>query len=173
MAFELKPILDVQELIQFLGKCFPENEIRSAKDLEKLYQNPAYQTWCYRQNKNISAVLTGFVFDEYVFFEFLAVDDHLRGQGIGKKILSSVMKELGKPVILEVEPPCDPISQRRVHFYQRLGFHLCEEFYRMPRLDDKHGGYEFKLMSYPESLSSEQFHQRVKHIYKYVYEKAL
>lgn len=170
---ELQPSRDVQAISQFLHKCFPENELRSQKDLERLLNQPTFHTWCYIENDQIQAVLCGFVFEEYVFFEFLAVDEALRGQGMGRNILMHVIEKLAKPVILEVEPMHDTNSQRRIRFYERLGFHLCDTPYRMPKLDETHGDLELKLMSYPDPLTPEQFQQRVQHIYRYVYEKTI
>ena len=105
--------------------------------------------------------------------EFGLTPDKGRGQGMGRNILMQVIEKLAKPVILEVEPMHDTNSQRRIRFYERLGFHLCDTPYRMPKLDETHGDLELKLMSYPDPLTPEQFQQRVQHIYRYVYEKTI
>ncbi|MFQ7502317.1 MAG: GNAT family N-acetyltransferase [Alistipes finegoldii] len=59
--------------------------------------------------------------DGYRYVEHLAVSPALRGQNMGSAALSAFCRKVGR-VILEIDPPVDDISIRRLHFYERLGF---------------------------------------------------
>ena len=51
---------------------------------------------------------------------------------LGSDVLQSFVEKAGKPVILEVERPEDPIKERRISFYQRHGFHPSQKPYIPP-----------------------------------------
>ncbi len=54
-----------------------------------------------------------------------------------------------RPIILEVELPTTILSERRVGFYQRLGFRLWENVqYQQPAYHNDGNAIPMKLMSY-------------------------
>ena len=70
-------------------------------------------------------------FGQFVFIEHLAIDASFRSQGFGNEIMQYVLGG-SNCCLLEVEHPHDTDSEKRVQFYQRLGFHLSEEVYFQP-----------------------------------------
>lgn len=78
------------------------------------------------------AMLCYWHFDTFIYVEYLAVDPTLRGGGIGRRIMERLVSDSMLPVILEVEPPTDQLTTRRVAFYQRLGFQLLPDPYVQP-----------------------------------------
>lgn len=58
---------------------------------------------------------------DLLFVEHLAVAEHCRGQGVGNAVLQWLQK-MGKPIILEIEPVVDFVTERRRRFYHSAGF---------------------------------------------------
>lgn len=65
-------------------------------------------------------------FNSYIYIEHFAIDSEMRNCGLGGDVLSQFIKEIGLPVVLEVELPTDHLSSRRIDFYTRHGFSLWE-----------------------------------------------
>jgi ribosomal protein S18 acetylase RimI-like enzyme len=62
--------------------------------------------------------------DSYWYLSQLGVEPHLQGQGYGQQVLSPTLHTIdqqGLPVYLET------LNSRAIPFYQKLGFHICEE----------------------------------------------
>lgn len=67
------------------------------------------------------------------YVEHLATLPEMRGNGLGAKLIESLTSILETHVVLEVEPPVDELTRRRVGFYRRLGFTLHDTIpYRQP-----------------------------------------
>lgn len=57
------------------------------------------------------------------YIHFISVYPTLRNRGIGRQIMEWVSTHLHQPVFLESEVPFDEITERRLQFYKRNGFH--------------------------------------------------
>jgi GNAT superfamily N-acetyltransferase len=101
--------------------------------------------------------------EDFLFLEHLATLPDLRGRGLGSMALS-LLKNKGKAVILEIEPPIDALTRRRRGFYERNGFqvtphdHLQTKF----RLDDE--DLPLMVLSYPHVINAEEY----RHFYAYL-----
>jgi ribosomal protein S18 acetylase RimI-like enzyme len=82
---------------------------------------------------------------EWRFIEYLAIDPLRRGMKYGEKVMEAL--SLARMVLLEIEPPVETYAQRRVKFYERLGFSVLPYQYRQPSYRDNTIYYEMKLMS--------------------------
>ena len=102
--------------------------------------------------------------------EHLAVSREFRGDGIGGQMMREYIQQSVKPVVLEVELPETDIAKRRIAFYQRLGFQLNGFAYRQPPMRKGHGWYPLMIMSFPSSLTEEEFEPIKKKIYREVYQ---
>jgi ribosomal protein S18 acetylase RimI-like enzyme len=86
-------------------------------------------------------------FAEYTYIEHFAITESTRGSGIGNCILRSMCNEHNN-MILEVEPPVDDISRKRISFYERHGFRCNKYFnYRQPSYAYGLPEVEMELMS--------------------------
>ena len=45
-------------------------------------------------------------------------------EGMEKRVLEMIKKQLKGPIVLEVEEPNDEMSTRRIHFYKTFGIHF-------------------------------------------------
>lgn len=103
------------------------------------------------------------------FVEHIAVDPNIRGGGVGKKMMADYISQSEKPVLLEVEPPNGEIEQRRIGFYERLGFHLNPFEYVQPPLREGQADLPLLIMTYPRPLNVEEFNLFRETLYTEVY----
>lgn len=158
------------EMFHLMQISFPENEYRTYSDQKSLLKNPKYHIITKEnEQKNIVAFLAFWSLGDFNFIEHLAVSPTCRGKGTGTKLVSEFMSETSKPIILEIEPPVDDISIKRMKFYEKLGFVLNEYQYFQIPLRKNHSPSELKIMSYPQKLNEEEFNNVKNIIYHEVY----
>lgn len=153
-----------------MEEAFPKEEIRTYEGQLALLENPYY--WLKRkvdEEGNLIAFMAVWEFEDFCFVEHLAVSRQARGNGIGGQMMREYMRQSVKPVVLEVELPETDIAKRRIGFYQRLGFQLNGFAYQQPPMRKGHGWYPLLIMSFPSSLTEEEFEPIKKKIYREVY----
>ena len=151
---------------------FPPEERRNQDGMDKAMQDPLFHLLYRRDDKGQpAAFLTYWNLDNFRFVEHFAVSSSLRGQGIGAAILQEFLKQDPAPVILEVEPPQNEWSRRRIGFYQRLGFLLNNYPYFQPSLQPGMPSIPLQIMSAPAALSPTSFEQVREELYSKVYRR--
>jgi len=147
---------------------FPPEERRTLKGLE----NQLLETGCSVISVWISQIPVGLCilweFDEFLFVEHIAVQPHLRGQKIGEKIMNQITDMSDNPVVLEIEPPLDEWSERRMNFYLRLGFQLLDVDYLQPSYTGSGPGYPMKLLA-NRPFAGAELRRFISMIYQRVY----
>ena len=163
---------EFDQIYAIMKASFPANEFRNYRGQKLLLQDPAYRLLIHRNdNQQITAFLAAWEFESLRFVEHIAVDPAGRGSGIGGKLMTTYMKESQKPLILEVELPDTPLSQRRILFYERLGFYINPYDYVQPALSGQ-AAIPLKIMSYPKPLTPKQFANVKSVLYSKVYKVA-
>ncbi len=107
--------------------------------------------------------------DDFIYIEHFAVDSHYRGAGYGAAAITTFLERMHKPVVLEVEMPSDSISQRRIGFYERVGFSLCTLPYIQPPYAPDKKPLDLYLMSYGEIDLNRNFNSVASQIHQEVY----
>ena len=146
------------EIYDLMKISFPENEYRTYENQKRLLDKKQYKVITKEnENGNVVAFLSVWSFPEFDFIEHFAVSPECRGGGVGSEMMKNLMQSTNKPIILEIEIPCDEMSIKRLRFYERLGFKLNEgEYYQLPMRKNAEP-LKLNLMSYPEKLSDERF----------------
>lgn len=161
---------EFDEIFSLMEEAFPESERRTYSGQKELMANQHYRLITETDNNNrIVAFLAAWEFPTFRFVEHIAVDPILRGSGIGGKMLTAYMKESKKPILLEVEYPDTELAQRRIGFYERLGYHLNSFEYVQPTLHKEQDDLPLKIMSYPQLLTNEEFILYREILYRNVY----
>ena len=178
--FDVKlKIADKSDLIAIynvLKLSFPYNERRAKYDVKNLLTNG--------QEVFLKIVLEGkfigFIayrdIDKIRFFEYFAISPEFRNKGIGsiiiEKFISDFISSKLETLVLEVERPTDEIKERRIAFYNRIGFNLNKYDYNQPNY---HTGKPVPmfLMTYQKELSFDDFCIIKKAIYNNVYTKQI
>lgn len=141
-----------QELYE---NAFPYKEQRSAEEHLRALRDPHFEADGIWRGEEFIGILYYWKYDGTRYIEHLAISPDLRGQSMGSKALSAFCKT-GGPVILEIDPPVDEISVRRLHFYQRTGFIENSYIYIHPSFREPFESHKLVLMSYPTALTDDE-----------------
>lgn len=109
------------------------------------------------------------IFEDFLFLEHFAVEPGRRGQGTGSRVLALLRETYRRPVILEVEPPCDEITSRRVNFYSLNDFYLLDRPYCQPSYGETKPEIELRLMTTQAGLPPEKLEEYITQIRRKVY----
>ncbi|GAA4303221.1 GNAT family N-acetyltransferase [Nibribacter koreensis] len=155
---------------QLYEEAFPVEERRSKNQHVELLQQPAYAFKAVFQEEVFVGLLGVWSFAEFTFLEHFAVSSQLRGRGLGKAAMALLQQSSPVPIILEVESPTTPVAQRRVSFYQQLGFSLNPFPYQQPPYGPGKPWVALQVMSFPAPLTTEEFSQISARVYQTVYQ---
>lgn len=165
-----------EEMLSLYIDAFPSDERRSWRST-----NDISRFLSAHKEMNISLLYDGqnhfggfiiywYLTEDTIYIEHLATLPSLRGNGLGTMIIEHMTNTYGKHLILEVEPPTDTITQRRVNFYERNGLILHESLqYRQPPYSPDKQPLDLCIMTTP-ALSDEELNVRIiPNLYKIVY----
>ena len=92
----------------------------------------------------------------YKYIEHFAIDSKLRGKNYGSRVLKEFCDH-NKNVILEIDPPIDEISIKRLNFYLKLGFKLQEFDYTHPSYRKGCKRHSLKIMTFNDNMPKEDY----------------
>ena len=151
-------------LVSIYRESFPIDEQRPVESIARLIaEEPRYTMYAIvddneEENEDENSkhntlntkqpigLLTTWFFDEFIYIEHFAIDPELRSQGYGSKAMSTFIKQQGKPIVLEAEPPTDELTRRRIRFYERQGLTLYDFPYLQPAYTEASQPVELRLM---------------------------
>lgn len=117
-----------------LHESFPEEERRD-DDMQRYNtdNNPLFTTYLITDDAEYIGLITLWRLSEFLYVEHLATSPSVRNKGYGKMIMQALLNNFpDSKIVLEVELPEDELSKRRIGFYERNGFILCEKPYMQP-----------------------------------------
>ena len=153
-----------------MEKSFPKSEYREYEEQKLLTKNNLYNLMTFRNEKNILiAFMATWNLKNFKFIEHIAVDEKFRGMGIGTKIVKEFIENSNSEIVLEIEPPIDNTTIKRLNFYKKLGFVFNKYIYYQPPIRKDFEKIKLNLLSYPQKLSKKKFRIVREEIYKNVY----
>lgn len=152
-------------------ESFPPEERRDWNELLELTHLSHFNLYSIHHDNKPVGLITIWEWQELAFIEHFAVDKSLQGLGIGSKILNMIKQDLASTIILETELPNNESAIRRLNFYTRWGFHICQEEYYQPAYEKNNNAVKMLMMSYPESLNHSAFITIRTKLYKEVYQR--
>ena len=158
---------DFEKIYNILYEAFPIYERRTKEKQLELFGNDKYKVFI--DSKQVNVFMAVWDFNNFAFLEHFAVTSSMRGKNIGSDFFKTVVKELNKTVIWEVELPSNDIAKRRIEFYKKLGAKLNNFEYIQPSLQKGQGTIPLLIMSYPSLLDENAFFEIKSTIYKHVY----
>ena len=147
---------DYGQALALYGISFPEHEQREAFSQAKILSDPAYHFCLIRDGACFAGLALYWEDEQRLYVEHLCILPQMRNRGYGAGALG-VLKQTGKTVILEIDPPVDAISQRRKGFYQRCGFVENPYAHVHPPYHRGNAGHALVVMTYPRALSPEEY----------------
>ena len=137
-------------------RAFPLSEKRTKEEQEKTLQKENYSFMACFHEESFIGILGFWKIEDYLFIEHFAIDEALRGQNYGSKVLT-IFLEKHTEVFLEIEPPLCEISKRRLKFYQNLGFvQNVYEHYQLP-FRDGDTLLSLRILSWQTPLKKERY----------------
>jgi ribosomal protein S18 acetylase RimI-like enzyme len=141
---------------------FPPYETKPFWYISNALQQGHYSVFVISQDRETTshvvafALLAGLRTSQAMYIEYLAVEETLRGQGIGSHMFRSMFaffkQTTTSALVWEVDPPeQSDVNARRIQFYERLGGHLVEQSkgYGMPNYFKGSGILPLRLMWKP------------------------
>ena len=176
---KLIPVKTTDEAYAFIedlmNSAFPEPERRDNKaQRETTDNNPLFTSNLITDElEDGTTIHVGFVttwsFGDFNYVEHFATSPNVRNQGYGKKVMNTLLEQLPGLTVLEVEEPTDELTKRRVGFYERCGFHLCDLNYIQPAYRPNGECIPLKIMFYGQDSLDNDFVKVKNTLYKEVY----
>lgn len=165
MIFTDAKINDLPDIFEQMKANFIVDELRSYDDIVRLFGHNYNIVHIVHEEKNVGFMGLWQV-GEYTFLEHFVIYEQFRNSGLGGQALRLLQKNVGR-LLLECEPPVEPMAARRLDFYLRNGMRLNEQDYYQPPYRPNGNACYLKLMSYPEALAD--FDDVAAMVYKTVY----
>ncbi|MBQ0016994.1 MAG: GNAT family N-acetyltransferase [Bacteroidales bacterium] len=113
-------------------------------------------------------ILSYWDFGELAYVEHFAIDEDLRGEGLGKAVFLNFLSQCEGQVVCEVELVHDEMSERRVEFYKSMGMISNSQQYFQPSYTGATNPVEMQIMSkYP--LDDDDFSALKQLLYEKIY----
>lgn len=119
------------EIIKLYEAAFPEAERRPLPAQQRLLGEGALRLLEIVEHGHFVGFVFCWALTDFTFIEHFAIDPVKRGQGMGTKVITLLFKEYGR-LVLETEPPHTIDAQRRIRFYEALGFGAFPSLYLQP-----------------------------------------
>lgn len=162
---------DLYSIKDLYVNSFPPNERREFDKVKFQILKPENEIFKILLGDIVVGFISIWNFSDFVFIEHFAVKQELRGQGIGSDVINQITSKINKPFVLEVEPPTEEFSIKRVNFYKRLGFRLVDKLYMQPSYDGVKPEVELRLMLTADDYSDDWLNSCVRLIRSKVYGK--
>lgn len=138
---------------------FPLNERRVSNQQTDVFKKREYQVDAYLSNNLIIGFIAFWTAKAFVFIEHFAIAPEVRGKGLGSAILNSFIAGKKIPVILEIEPPVDDLTFRRLRFYESLGFMKNDHNHFQPPYHQTDQPLKLNILSYPCQITADLYLQ--------------
>ncbi len=116
---------NLSDYINLYEQSFPADERRETTDLTRIIEhcNDFHITGAF-DGDTFLGFFTHWRWNDHqlAYGEHFAIMPEARCGGIGRQVLEHVLAEVGLPMVIEVEPDADPLTRRRIAFYERAGF---------------------------------------------------
>ncbi|WP_282124767.1 GNAT family N-acetyltransferase [Algibacter mikhailovii] len=154
----LKNISDnyFQEAWKLYEDAFPFEERRSLDNQSKVLQIDNYNFEVLIDKDQFIGFILWWDFETHKYIDHFATALEQRNKGIGKLILNKFIDSDDKSIILEVELPTSNINERRIKFYERVGFKLNQHHYEIPPIKEDELPLQLLVMSYPNMISEKE-----------------
>lgn len=144
------------EAFALYESAFPLLERRDEKEQERVLSKDDYHFDLIISEDSFIGIMLYWEVGDIIFLEHFATNESVRGKGYGAKALEK-LKEKGKIILLEIEPPVDEMTSRRYCFYKRNGFIMNDVYHIQAKYHKGDKDLELKILSYPRTLTKEEY----------------
>ena len=157
-----------REIYPIMEESFPADERRAFEGQQRLFEAPEYVMIGLKdaEKEEFVGFIAGWDLGDFVYLEHLAVTASRRNAGLGQKLLHLFTGRFDKPFFVEVEPPEDELTRRRIGFYERNGFVLNDYDYVQPPLGEGRNPVPLRIMTRPRRMEREELRRMEEKIKK-------
>ena len=137
---------------------FPTHEQRTHRDQLRAMERENFFCTAAVDSNALAGLLWYWRFDGGIYVEHFAVAPQLRGAGYGSRILKAFCTR-EPDTLLEIDPPVDAISRRRLNFYTRLGFRMQPFTHVHPPYRRGFQGHELKVLTFARDWTETEYRQ--------------
>lgn len=138
-------------------QSFPVFERRLFDNQVEAMKEESYNCVVVVKNDGVVGMIFYWEWEESIYIEHFAIHSDFRGRNYGSTILKEFVESTSKVVILEIDPPIDEISKRRLSFYKQLGFNMNDYDYSHPPYRKTIKPHALKILSYNQYLGEEMY----------------
>lgn len=153
MTAEGAAYADAMELYHI---SFPFHEQREAASQARIMSDREYQFHLIYDKSTFVGLMLCWETQKFIYVEHFCILPAMRSQKYGQRALE-LLNQRGKTVILEIDPPVDPISIRRKSFYERVNYKANTYEHVHPAYHAGCSGHALVVMSCPDRLSPELY----------------
>ena len=145
------------EIYRLYQKAFPGSEKKPFSMIRKMHRLGRTDVWYFQRSGKFAGLIITINGSSHILLDYLAVEEHQRGTGIGSEILQLMRKQYaGRGVFLEIESVYEDSENRaerirRKHFYEKCGMTSMEEFVWL-------FGVKMELMGFGCKLTYDEYH---------------
>ena len=169
IAFCKQSLVDIEQLYI---KSFPPEERRDWSDIKRLISQDVspYNIEVIEQNETFVGFISWWNLEQFCYIEHFAIEERLRGAGIGTLAIKTFVEKINNGVVFEVElPNLNEMAKRRIDLYRRNGFVAHEMFgYIQPSYGEGLPSVPMMLMS-ANNVSDIDLPFIAKTIHRFVY----
>lgn len=156
--------------MELYGKSFPSHEQREDDCQRKIMNASDYHFDLIYDEGAFAGIILYWQSAHFIYVEHFCIDPNLRNKNYGQRALR-LLKEKGKTIILEIDPPEDEIAKRRQGFYERAGFCVNSFAHVHPPYRQGNQGHGLAVMSYPVKLTQAAYEEFDSYLKNVVMEK--
>jgi ribosomal protein S18 acetylase RimI-like enzyme len=145
--------------IRLYESAFPLHEQRTPQQHLTALRHGRYHLNCFIEQETLVGFVCYWEFADYLYIEHYAINDSARGKGYGSLLLKDLLTNTDKRVILEIDPLVDAIAEKRLHFYQKLGFVQNDYPHSHPPYQDGYKPHQLLVLSDGQPISECAYRQ--------------
>jgi ribosomal protein S18 acetylase RimI-like enzyme len=159
-----------KEALRIYENSFPTEEKRSIeKHIKLMKDNPFFRFHAAMKKEQVIGMVVLWELSDFTHIDYLATAPDYRNKGYGKMIIKQIQQLYKGLIVLEVEMPDNDLAKRRINFYTRLGFHLLDFPYFMPKYNHPTEPLSMLLMSFPNIIDNYMCKEVMNQIHSNVY----
>lgn len=156
-ALRMEDDENVRYFNEVYDDAFPDYEQRTREGRGTILRAaPTFRAWVLSYQGRNAGILGGWQVGEWFYIEHFAVDNALRGQGIGKLAMDEINTRFAQ-VILEIDPPQDTVSRNRLAFYQGRGYVTNGVNHAHPSYKPAYQPHVLEVLSFPRRLTAAEY----------------
>lgn len=144
------------QIWEIYESSFPIYERRNLESHMKAMKNQQFFCSAFLEEETVVGILFYWEFENYKYIEHFAINGKLRGKNYGSRILEKFC-DTEKKIVLEIEPPIDEMTIKRLHFYEKHGFYMNDFKYIHPSFSKNTLPHRLDILSNKAKLTDKEF----------------